>query len=171
MFAHLQRASCMNDTQAAMALLVNTRGEQRDTALAAFFAKWKDEALMIDKWFGVQAGATRDGSLDDVIALSKHAAFSLENPNRARSVIAAFGMANPLHFHDASGRGFSFLADQVMAIDAFNPQIAARFLVPLTRWRRQDEARQALMKKQIERVLARPGVSKDVFEIATKALA
>ena len=170
-FAHLQRASCMNDTQAAMALLVNTRGEQRDTALAAFFAKWKDEALMIDKWFGVQAGATRDGSLDDVIALSKHAAFSLENPNRARSVIAAFGMANPLHFHDASGRGFSFLADQVMAIDAFNPQIAARFLVPLTRWRRQDEARQALMKKQIERVLARPGVSKDVFEIATKALA
>jgi len=170
-FAHLARATCMNDTQAAMALLVNTRGEQRDAALSAFFAKWKDEALMIDKWFGVQAGATREGSLDDVIALSKHEAFSLENPNRARSVIGAFGMGNPLHFHDASGRGFSFLADQVMAIDAFNPQIAARFLVPLTRWRRQDEARQALMKKEIQRVLTRPGVSKDVFEIATKALA
>ena len=170
-FAHLARATCMNDTQAAMALLVNTRGEQRDTALSAFFAKWKDEALMIDKWFGVQAGASRDGSLDDVMALSKHEAFSLENPNRARSVIGAFGMGNPLHFHDASGRGFTFLADQVMAIDAFNPQIAARFLVPLTRWRRQDEARQTLMKTEIQRVLARAGVSKDVFEIATKALA
>ncbi|HEY1097991.1 MAG TPA: aminopeptidase N [Myxococcota bacterium] len=170
-FKHLARATCMNDVQAAMAMVVNTRGEQREQALSAFFDKWKDEALLIDKWFGVQAGATRDGSLDDVIALSKHPAFSLENPNRARSVIGAFGMGNPLHFHDKSGRGYRFLADHVIAIDAFNPQIAARFLVPLTRWRRQDEPRQLLMKTELERVLARPGVSKDVYEIASKALA
>jgi aminopeptidase N len=168
---HLHRAACMNDTQAALALLVNTRAPERDVALSSFFSTWKDEALMIDKWFALQATATREGALDDVLALVDHAAFSRENPNRARSVIGTLGMGNPLLFHDASGRGYAFLAEQVRTIDAFNSQIAARFLVPLTRWRRQDPARQALMKAQLQHVLARPGCSPDVYEIATKALA
>jgi aminopeptidase N len=168
---HLQRAACMNDTQAALALLVNTRAPERDAALSSFLSTWKDEALMIDKWFALQATATRKGALDDVLALVEHAAFSRENPNRARSVIGTLGMGNPLLFHEASGRGYAFLAEQVRTIDAFNSQIAARFLVPLTRWRRQDPARQALMKAQLQHVLARPGCSPDVYEIATKALA
>jgi aminopeptidase N len=80
-------------------------------------------------------------------------------------------MANPLRFHEASGRGYTFLADQVRTIDAFNPQIAARMMTPLTRWKRQDAPRQALMKKAIVRILDREGCSKDVYEIATKSLA
>jgi len=86
-------------------------------------------------------------------------------------VIVFFGMSNPLHFYDASGRGYVFLAEQVMKLDAFNPQIAARLMTPLTRWKRQNEARQGIMKRELQRILDRTGCSKDVFEIATKALA
>jgi aminopeptidase N len=168
---HLARASCMTDTQAALALLSNTTGAAREQAFADFYARWKGEALMVDKWFALQATSTRPQALDDVFALVKHEAFTLENPNRARSVIAALGMSNPLRFHEASGRGYVFLADTVRTLDAFNPQIAARMLTPLTRWRRQDEARQGLMKRELQRVLDREGCSKDVYEIASKALA
>ncbi|MCA2978899.1 MAG: aminopeptidase N [Myxococcaceae bacterium] len=169
--AHLERASCMTDTQAALALLSNTTGPARDRAFADFYARWKGEALMVDKWFALQATSTRPQALDDVLALVKHEAFTLENPNRARSVIAALGMSNPLRFHEASGRGYVFLADVVRTLDGFNPQIAARMLTPLTRWRRQDAPRQALMKRELQRVLDREGCSKDVYEIASKSLA
>ncbi|MBL8936987.1 MAG: aminopeptidase N C-terminal domain-containing protein, partial [Archangium sp.] len=140
-------------------------------AFANFYAKWKGEALMVDKWFALQAMSTRPTTLDDVVALTKHEAFTLENPNRARSIIAAFAMSNPLRFHEASGRGYTFLGDLVRTIDTFNPQIAARMMTPLTRWRRQDPARQTLMKQQLQRILDREGCSKDVYEIATKSLA
>ena len=170
-YAHLQRASCMTDVQTALASLAVARGPRREAAFNDFYARWKGEALMIDKWFLLQAQSTRPGAIDDVTGLLSHEAFSLKNPNRARSLVSAFAMGNPLHFHDASGRGFAFLAEQVMALDAFNPQIAARFLTPLTRWRRQDAPRQELMKAQLRRVLDRPGCSRDVFEIASKALA
>jgi len=169
--AHLQRATSMTDTQAALGLLANTTGKARDDAFAAFYARWKGEALMIDKWFALQAMTTRKSALDDIATLAKHEAFSLENPNRARSIIVSLGMSNPLHFHDASGRGYTFLADQVRTLDAFNPQIAARLMTPLTRWKRQNPARQALMQAELRKILARDGVSKDVFEITTKALA
>lgn len=169
--AHHQRAGSMTDTQSALALLSNTTGKARDEAFANFYAKWKGEALMVDKWFALQAMSTRPTTLDDVVALTKHEAFTLENPNRARSIIAAFAMSNPLRFHEASGRGYMFLGDLVRTIDAFNPQIAARMMTPLTRWRRQDAARQTLMKQQLQRILDREGCSKDVYEIATKSLA
>jgi aminopeptidase N len=168
---HLKRARSMTDSQAALSLLANTTGAARDDAFANFYAKWKNEALMVDKWFAVQSMSTRPQALDDVLALVKHQAFSLENPNRVRSVIASVGMANPLRFHDPSGRGYVFLADHVRAIDVFNPQVAARMMTPLTRWKRQDAARQALMKRELQRILDREGCSKDVYEIATKALA
>jgi aminopeptidase N len=169
--AHLARAGSMTDTQAALALLSHTSGPARDEAFTAFYAKWKGEALMVDKWFALQATSVRPQALDDVVALTKHEAFTLENPNRVRSVLAAFGMSNPLRFHDASGRGYAFLSQFVRTIDAFNPQIAARMLTPLTRWRRQDPPRQVLMRQELQRVLDREGCSKDVFEIASKALA
>jgi aminopeptidase N len=169
--AHLRRAGSMTDTQAALALLANTSGSARDEAFASFYARWKGEALMIDKWFALQAMSTRKSTLDDVMKLVQHEAFTLENPNRARSVIVSLGMSNPLHFHDESGRGYTFLAEQVMKLDAFNPQIAARLMTPLTRWKRQNEARQVIMKRELQRILDRAGCSKDVFEIATKSLA
>ena len=168
---HLQRATNMTDTQVALALLSDQSGSARDDAFAAFRSQWSHEALMMDKWFALQAQSVRAGVLDDVENLVKDEAFSLKNPNRARALITGFAMGNPLHFHDSSGRGFRFLADHVIALDAFNPQIAARFLTPLTRWRKQDEARQILMKNEIERVLKRDDCSRDVYEIASKALA
>jgi aminopeptidase N len=169
-YAHLARASCMTDTQTALALLAQSRGPRREAAFHDFYGRWRDEALMIDKWFLLQAQSTRAGAIDDVNGLLAHEAFSLRNPNRARSLVSAFAMGNPLHFCDPSGRGFGFLADQVIALDAFNPQIAARLLLPLTRWRRQDPPRQELMKAELRRVLERSGCSRDVFEIASKAL-
>ncbi len=168
---HLARASSMTDTQAALGLLANTAGAARDRAFADFYAKWKGEALMVDKWFALQSASCRPQALEDIFALVKHEAFTLENPNRVRSVIATLGMANPLRFHEASGRAYTFLADQIRTIDAFNPQIAARMMTPLTRWKRQDPPRQALMKKELQRILDREGCSKDVYEIATKSLA
>ncbi len=169
--AHRARATNMSDLQASLSLLANGSGEQRDAVIAETFEAWKGEALLVDKWFALQAMSTRAQAIDDVEGLLSHPSFSLENPNRARSVIVAFGMSNPLRFHDASGRGYALLAQQVMKLDAFNPQIAARLLTPLTRWRRQDEPRQALMTAQLKAILERPGCSKDVFEICTKALA
>ncbi len=168
---HLGRAGSMTDTQAALALLCSSTSPARDQALSTFYATWKAEALMMDKWFALQATSTRPQALDDVMALVKHEAFTLENPNRARSLVAALAMSNPLRFHEASGRGYVFLADQVRAIDAFNPQIAARFLTPLTRWKRQDPPRQAVMKRELQRILDREGCSKDVYELVTKSLA
>ncbi|MBM4281733.1 MAG: aminopeptidase N [Deltaproteobacteria bacterium] len=170
-YAHLQRASCMTDVQTALALVALSRGPRREAAFADFYARWRGEALMIDKWFTLQAQSTRAGAIDDVTGLLSHEAFSLKNPNRARALVSAFAMGNPLHFHDASGRGYAFLGEQVRALDAFNPQIAARFLTPLTRWRRQDAPRQEQMKSELRRVLERPACSRDVFEIASKALA
>ncbi len=169
--AHLRRAGSMTDTQAAYSLLSATTSAARDEAFKSFYAQWKGEALMVDKWFALQATSTRPQALDDVMTLMKHEAFTLENPNRARSLIAALGMSNPLRFHEASGRGYAFLGEQVRALDVFNPQIAARMLTPLTRWKRQDPPRQALMKQELQRILDREGCSKDVYEIATKSLA
>ena len=167
---HLAAATNMTDTQTALALLAHAEGPARDAAFAAFYAQWQNEALVVDKWFMLQAQSTRPSALADVEALLRHPAFSIENPNRVRAVLGTFASGNPLHFHAASGRGFALLAEQVRSIDAFNPQIAARMLTPLTRWRRQDPPRQALMKDALKHVLAREGVSRDVMEIATKAL-
>ena len=100
-----------------------------------------------------------------------HPAFDLKNPNKVRAVIGAFAQANPVNFHAADGSGYSFVADQIMAIDAFNPQTAARLAPTLGRWKRFDPARQALMRRELERMAAAPGLSKDVTELVTKSLA
>ena len=100
----------------------------------------------------------------------EHPAFSLRNPNKVRSLVGAFCSANLAGFHAADGSGYAFLTDNVLALDPLNPQIAARMLRIMSRWRRYDPARQALMKAQFERVLAQAEVSRDVFEIASKSL-
>ena len=100
-----------------------------------------------------------------------HPAFDLRNPNRVRALVGAFAQGNPVRFHAASGEGYAFLADRVLELDPLNPQVAARMLGPMTRWRRFDPARQALLRAQLERVLGRPGLSRDVFEVASKSVA
>ena len=161
----------MTDVLAALRILVDIEGAPRETALAAFYERWAHEELVIDNWFQIQAMSSLPGTIDHVKALTRHPAFDLKNPNRARALIGGFSMANPSKFHDASGSGYAFLADQVVALDALNAQMAARMVVPLGTWRRQDEARQTLMKRALERVLATENLSKGTFEMATKSLA
>jgi aminopeptidase N len=99
-----------------------------------------------------------------------HEAFNLRNPNKARALIGAFSQANPWHFHAADGSGYTFLAERILDLNAFNPQIAARLMTAFTRWRKYDPARQQGMREQLERILAAPELSPDVYEIAAKSL-
>jgi aminopeptidase N len=160
----------MTDRMAALSALANCDCPQRPQALAAFESQWGDDPLVMDKWFAVQANSKLPGTLQAVKQLMRHPAFSLRNPNKVRSLVGVFCSANVSGFHAADGAGYAFLADQVIALDKLNPQVAARMLRIMSRWRRYDPVRQALMRAEFERVLAQPGVSRDVFEIASKSL-
>ncbi len=166
-----QTANNMTDVMAALSALSNSQAPQRAQALADFEAKWQDDPLVMDKWFAVQAMAKLPGTLDQVKSLMDHPAFSIRNPNKVRSLVGAFCSGNLINFHAADGSGYAFLIDNVLTLDSLNPQIAARMLRIMSRWRRYDESRQGLMKAQFQRVLAKSDVSKDVFEIASKSLA
>jgi aminopeptidase N len=162
-------ADNMTDRQGALGALASSGSPERHGALAAFYERYRGDALVLDKWFTVQALSTRDDTLEAVEALAGHPDFTLANPNRMRSLVGAFA-ANQRAFHDASGRGYRFLADMILAVDRLNPQTAARLVPPLGRWRRFDAGRQDLMKAELERIVATPGLSKDVFEQASKSL-
>jgi aminopeptidase N len=168
---HFESADNMTDQQNALGCLAEMDVPERERALAAFHARWHTDPLVLDKWFMTQAVSQAPGAVARVRALVKRPDFSLENPNRARSVVHAFAANNPTGFHDASGDGYRFVADHVLAIGAFNPQVASRLAKSFNQWRRYDPARQALMKAQLERIAATPGLSKDVFEIVKTALA
>ena len=162
-------ADNMTDRQGALAALASSDSPERSGALAAFYERYRSNALVLDKWFMVQALSTRDDTLDQVEALAGHPDFTLSNPNRMRSLVAAFA-SNQRAFHHASGRGYRFLVDMILAVDRLNPQTAARLVPALGRWRRFARDRQDLMKAQLERIVAAPGLSKDVFEQASKSL-
>jgi aminopeptidase N len=156
---------------AALAVIVNSLHPAKQECLASFYQKWEEEALVIDKWFALQASSHNSDTFAVVQALMQHPAFDLKNPNRVRSLIGAFSQANPLHFHSANGQGYQFLADQIIALNTLNPQVASRMLSALTSWRRYDKVRQALIKAELERIIATEDVSKDVYEVASKSLA
>ncbi len=163
-------AGNMTDQLGALAPLANCPGPERAGALAAFYARWRHDPLVVDKWLTLQATSRLPGTLAVVESLMAHEAFNLRNPNKVRALIGAFGQANPWHFHAADGGGYTFLADQVLALNAFNPQIAARLLAAFTRWRHYDPVRQHRMRGELERILAAPDLSPDVYEIAAKSL-
>ena len=167
----LETADNMTDTEAALVVLADTVSEARDQGLADCYARWADDPLLVDKWFAIQAGSRRPDTLDQVLALAQHPAFSLKNPNRMRSLVGTFCSGNPIHFNRSDGAGYRFLADKVIELDPANPQAAARMVSIFNSWRRFDLQRQALLKREIERIEAQPGLSKDVFEIVTRALA
>ncbi len=169
--AQFESADNMTDSIAALTALANTDCAERAPALAAFYAKWQHDPLVLDKWFGLQATSRLPETLAEVRALTAHPAFEITNPNKVYSLIGAFARGNPVRFHDASGEGYQFLADKVLQIDAFNPSVAARMLSALSRWRKYDAKRQALMQAQLQRILAQPGLSRDAYEIASKSLA
>ncbi|WP_122588061.1 aminopeptidase N [Pseudomonas viridiflava] len=162
----------MTERLTALAVLVNSPfTEERDKALAVFAENFKDNALVMDQWFSVQAGSTQPGGLERVKELMQHPAFNLKNPNKVRALIGAFAAQNLINFHAADGSGYRFLADLVIELNGFNPQIASRQLAPLTRWRKYDSARQVLMKAELERILASGKLSPDVYEVVSKSLA
>ena len=162
----------MTERLTALAVLVNSPfTDARDKALAVFAENFKDNALVMDQWFSVQAGSPLPGGLERVKALMQHPAFNIKNPNKVRALIGAFAGQNLINFHAADGSGYRFLADLVIELNGFNPQIASRQLAPLTRWRKYDSARQALMKAELERILVSGNLSADVFEVVSKSLA
>ncbi len=169
-----QFEQCDNMTErlTALAVLVNSPFEaERAKALESFAEHFKDNPLVMDQWFSVQAASTLPGGLARVKALMQHPAFTLKNPNKVRAVVGAFAGQNLVNFHAADGSGYRFLADLVIELNALNPQIASRQLAPLTRWRKYDAARQTLMKGELERILAAGELSSDVYEVVSKSLA
>jgi aminopeptidase N len=161
----------MTDVLAALMVLADLDRPERPAALARFFAAWSHDELVIDKWFALQARSSLPGTANRVRQLTFHPAFERKNPNRVRALVGAFAQGNQLRFHDASGAGYVFLADEVITLDPINPTTAARLVLPLGAWRRHNAARQELMRQQLERVLAAPSLSKNTYEVVSKSLA
>lgn len=168
-YAQFDAADNMTDRQGGLATLVNGTSPLREKAIEAFYQRYAGNALVLDKWFQTQALSSREDTLAAVEKLAKHPDFTLANPNRARALVGAFSI-NQRAFHDPSGRGYRFVADQLIALDKLNPQTAAKLVPPLGRWKRFDPARAAKMRAELERIVATPGLSKDMFEQATKSL-
>ena len=169
--AQFDQADNMTDVLAALALLADSDHPARNDALGRFYDRWQNEALVIDKWFTLQAMPQRPDSLEQVQRLKAHPAFKMTNPNRVRALIGAFAMANATGFHRKDGASYHFFADQLIELDRLNPQIAARMMGAFGRWRRYDDKRQTLMKAEIERILSTPALSRNSHEVATKSLA
>ncbi len=169
-FLEYRRAENMTDAMAALICLSNSLGAERERALSMFYEKWKDEALVVDKWFRVQATSILPGTLERVKALTAHPAFDLRNPNRARALLHAFAMDNPLHFHTADGSGYRWVAEEVVALDKLNPQVAARLVRAFDRWKKYDAVRQEHARKALEHIRDAAGLSGNVGEIVGRAL-
>jgi aminopeptidase N len=167
--AQFDRADNMTDRQGALGVLVSLEAPERQAALDDFYERFHGDPLVLDKWFALQAAAQRADTVDRVEALARHPDFTLSNPNRLRALAGNFG-ANHWAFHSADGRGYAFLADMILAADKLNPQVAARLITPFGRWRRFEAKRAEMMRQALERIAASPGLSKDVFEQASKSL-
>ena len=168
--AQYDRADNMTDRQGALTVLTSLDGSEREAAFGDFYQRYKDDSLVLDKWFALQAAAQRTDTIDVVEGLARHEDFGIRNPNRWRALVGNFA-ANQWAFHHASGRGYRFVADMILEVDRMNPQVAARQVPSLGRWRRFEPGRAALMRAELERIVATPGISRDVYEQATKSLA
>ena len=167
--AQFDAADNMTDRQGALMVLCGLDTPFRAEKLAAFHTKFAGNALVIDKWFSLQAGSLHPAVLDHVRALAAHPDFTMANPNRVRALYMAMA-SNPGAFHDASGAGYRIITDLILALDPVNAQTAARFVAPLGRWRRIEPERAAMMRAALERLVAAPGLSRDTFEQVSKSL-
>lgn len=166
-----ETAKNMTDQMAALSCIVNSDNPAKGKCLQSFYQQWQDQALVVDKWFTLQACSSTNETFSIIQSLLDHSAFELTNPNRVRSLIGAFSQGNQLHFHAANGQGYQFLADQIIALNSLNPQVASRMVSALTQWQRHDSDRQALMKTELKRIINTADISRDVFEVASKSLA
>ncbi len=169
-YDQFERATNMTDTIAALSCLAHVDGERRIEALASFYKNWIANPLVLDKWFSIQAMSTLPKTLKSVIELTRCTSFSMSNPNKVRSLIGAFCTGNHVQFHAVNGSGYRFLTDCIIELNAINPQIAARLVSPLITWKRYDEKRQNLMRKELERIAGHDDVSRDVYEIVSKSM-
>jgi aminopeptidase N len=169
-YGHFEAAANMTDAMGGLSALTCVGGELYERALGEFYARWKNEPLVLDKWFAIQARDPGEGALGRVLGLTAHPDFDAKTPNRLRALVSTFAQFNPVRFHDPSGAGYRFLADQILAVDGFNPMTAARLVEPLGGWRRYKPELGALMKAELQRILAAPGLSKNVFELVSRAL-
>ncbi|KAL6749281.1 hypothetical protein V8C86DRAFT_2851835 [Haematococcus lacustris] len=165
-----REATNMTDQIGALSCLVELCGPERELALAEFYAKWQHEPLVILKWLGLQAMSNAPGNVSLAKQLVDHPAFNIGNPNNCYSLFLGFARS-PVNFHAANGSGYEFMADSVLRVDKLNHQVAARMVSAFTTFKQFDTKRQALMKAQLERIVATPGLSENVFEIASKSLA
>jgi len=167
-------ANNMTDTMAALSAIVHSASSSakdlKEECLHDFYQCWKNESLVVNQWFAVQASCPLPGTLKKVKELLQHEAFDINNPNKLRSLIGGFAMRNPVNFHERSGAGYTFLADQIIELNKRNPQIAARLINPLVKWKKYDKARQSLMCDQLRRIQREPHLSPDVFEVLSKSL-
>ncbi|MFP5411155.1 MAG: DUF3458 domain-containing protein, partial [Gammaproteobacteria bacterium] len=173
--AQLAAGGNMTDEIAALATLANLDLPERDlpereAALADFYTRWQTEALVIEKWFSVQATSRLPGTVAHVRALMQHPAFDLKNPNRIYALIRGFCGANPRHFHAFDGSGYALAADVIVELQAINPQVASRIARSFDRWRQFDAGRQAHARAALERIAAVEGLAKDVAEVVGNAL-
>lgn len=168
--AQYERADNMTDRLAALACLCHGESAAREQCLKHFYIEATENRLVMDKWFAVQATARRPQIVDDVLALLKHTDFDVSNPNRLRSVVSNFATNNPLGFHAEDGRGYALLAEQIIMLDKVNPQVAARLVTPLGRWRRFVPRHQSKMRAQLERVMQSGKLSTDVYELVSKSI-
>ncbi|AUN32828.1 aminopeptidase N [Niveispirillum cyanobacteriorum] len=167
--AQYRTATGMTDVITALALIADSDMPERADALATFAAKWKDEALVMDKWFMIQATSSRPDTLANVTALLSHPGFNIRNPNKVYSLVGGF-TGNAVAFHAADGSGYEFLADRVIELNKLNPQVASRMAKSFARWRKYDGERQAAAKVALERVAHTPDLSRDVYEIIARSL-
>jgi aminopeptidase N len=167
---HYRLADNMTDAMAGLAVLANGESDLRTPALGDFYSRWHHDPLVVDKWLSLQAMAPLPGTLGEVERLLVHPAFTIKNPNKVRALIGAFAHGNPVCFHAADGSGYRFVAERILELDPLNPQVAARLAGAFGRWRRFGEARQQLMREQLQRILGAPRLSRDVAEVVGKTL-
>ncbi|MFV8782087.1 aminopeptidase N [Microbulbifer sp. SA54] len=169
--AQLDRAENMTDSAAALAALVEFAPESEATThLQAFYDRWQQDTQVVETWFGLQSSSANYGTLARIKQLMEHPAFEFTNPNKVRAVIAGFSARNFTQFHREDGSGFEFLADQVIALDKVNPQIASRLVTPLTRWQKYREEEGQKMRAAVQRVMESGELSRDLFEVVSKSL-
>jgi aminopeptidase N len=169
-YTQYQTAQNMTDRMGAFSALSRYQGTERAAILDDLYNRFKHDDLVIDKWFNIQAASPVETIFEDLKRLESHPDFNIKNPNRCRSLYSAFGMLNPVAFHDPDGRGYDFLTQAVLKIDPLNPQMAARIITPLTYWQRMNATHQAMMKDQLQKILSTPNLSKNIQEIVGNAL-
>jgi aminopeptidase N len=170
MLAQFDDSDNMTDVSGALSCIIGSNSYKKQQCINSFYQKWKNDSLVVNQWFSLQAANAEYSSIETINTLCNHPDFDIKNPNKVRSVVSVFAGQNLLNFHKLDGSGYEFLAEKVIELNELNPQVASRLLGPLTKWKKFDATRQKLMINQLERIMDTPKLSKDVFEVVSKSI-